>query len=154
VLLFLVFFGSVTTLGLNFSGEVASVVVFTAWGAAELGDLVRAALEAIPQSQYDGTFALGLTSRQAFMRVILPQAVRSLLPPTVNLVTRIIKTTSLCMLIGVVEVVRVGQQIIDFNRFDYPMSALWTYAVLALLYFVICWPLSLLSRWLERRNSR
>jgi polar amino acid transport system permease protein len=50
--------------------------------------------------------------------------------------------------------VRVGQQIIDFNRFDYPMSALWTYAVLALLYFVICWPLSLLSRWLERRNSR
>jgi polar amino acid transport system permease protein len=154
VLLFLVFFGSATTLGLNFSGEVASVVVFTAWGAAELGDLVRAALEAIPQSQYDGAFALGLTSRQAFMRVILPQAVRSLLPPTVNLVTRIIKTTSLCMLIGVVEVVRVGQQIIDFNRFDYPMSALWTYAVLALLYFVICWPLSLLSRWLERRNSR
>ena len=154
VLLFLVFFGSATTLGLNFSGEVASVIVFTAWGAAELGDLVRAALEAVPRSQYDGAFALGLTRRQTFTRVVLPQALRSLLPPSVNLVTRIIKTTSLCMLIGVVEVVRVGQQIIDFNRFDYPMGALWTYAVLALLYFVICWPLSLLSRRLERRSAK
>ncbi|MBR3314799.1 MAG: amino acid ABC transporter permease [Atopobiaceae bacterium] len=153
VLLFLVFFGSATALGWNFSGEVASVIVFTAWGAAELGDLVRAALESIPRSQYDSAFALGLTSRQTFLRVVLPQALRRLLPPSVNLVTRIIKTTSLCMLIGVVEVVRVGQQIIDFNRFDYPQSALWTYAVLALLYFVICWPLSLLSRWLEKRSS-
>lgn len=154
VLLFLVYFGTATTLGLNFKGEVASVIVFTAWGAAELGDLVRAALEAIPRSQYDSAYVLGLTQRQTFMRVILPQALRSLLPPSVNLVTRIIKTTSLCMLIGVVEVVRVGQQIIDYYRFDYPQVALWTYATLALLYFAICWPLSRLSAWLEGRNAR
>lgn len=154
VLLFLVYFGTATTLGLNFTGEVASIIVFTAWGAAELGDLVRAALEAIPRSQYDSSYVLGLTQRQTFMRVILPQALRSLLPPSVNLVTRIIKTTSLCMLIGVVEVVRVGQQIIDYYRFDYPQGALWTYAVLALLYFAICWPLSRLSAWLEGRNAR
>lgn len=152
VLLFLVFFGTATWFGLNFTGEVASVVVFTAWGAAELGDLVRGALESIPASQYDSAFALGLTRRQTFAKVVLPQALRRLLPPSVNLITRIIKTTSLCMLIGVVEVVRVGQQIIDYNRFDYPMSALWTYAVLALLYFALCWPLSVLSRWLERRG--
>ena len=154
VLLFLVYFGTATPLGLNFTGEVASIIVFTAWGAAELGDLVRAALEAIPRSQYDSSYVLGLTQRQTFMRVILPQALRSLLPPSVNLVTRIIKTTSLCMLIGVVEVVRVGQQIIDYYRFDYPQGALWTYATLALLYFCICWPLSMLSKWLEGRNTR
>lgn len=153
VLLFVVFFGSATVLGLNFSGEVASVIVFTAWGSAELGDLVRAAIESIPRSQYDSAYALALSRRQAFLRVILPQAVRRLLPPSVNLVTRIVKTTSLCMLIGVVEVVRVGQQLIDFYRFDYPHGALWTYAVLGLLYFAICWPLSLLSRWLEKRSS-
>ena len=58
------------------------------------------------------------------------------------------------MLIGVVEVVRVGQQIIDYYRFDYPQGALWTYATLALLYFAICWPLSRLSAWLEGRNAR
>ena len=152
VLLYVVFFGSATTLGLNFSGEVASV--FTLWGAAELGDLVRAALESIPRSQYDSSYVLGLTQRQTFLRVILPQALSRLLPPSVNLVTRIVKTTSLCMLIGVVEVVRVGQQIIDYYRFDYPQGALWTYATLALLYFCICWPLSMLSKWLEGRNTR
>ena len=154
VLLFVVYFGSATTLGLNFSGEVASVVVFTLWGAAELGDLVRAALESIPRSQYDSAYVLGLDERQTFLRVILPQALSRLLPPSVNLVTRIVKTTSLCMLIGVVEVVRVGQQIIDYYRFDYPQGALWTYATLALLYFCICWPLSMLSKWLEGRNAR
>lgn len=154
VLLFVVYFGSATTLGLNFSGEVASVVVFTLWGAAELGDLVRAALESIPRSQYDSAYVLGLNERQTFLRVILPQALSRLLPPSVNLVTRIVKTTSLCMLIGVVEVVRVGQQIIDYYRFDYPQGALWTYATLALLYFCICWPLSMLSKWLEGRNAR
>jgi len=154
VLLYVVFFGSATTLGLNFSGEVASIIVFTLWGAAELGDLVRAALESIPRSQYDSSYVLGLTQRQTFLRVILPQALSRLLPPSVNLVTRIVKTTSLCMLIGVVEVVRVGQQIIDYYRFDYPQGALWTYATLALLYFCICWPLSMLSKWLEGRNTR
>lgn len=154
VLLYVVFFGSATMLGLNFSGEVASIIVFTLWGAAELGDLVRAALESIPRSQYDSSYVLGLTQRQTFLRVILPQALSRLLPPSVNLVTRIVKTTSLCMLIGVVEVVRVGQQIIDYYRFDYPQGALWTYATLALLYFCICWPLSMLSKWLEGRNTR
>ena len=154
VLLFVVFFGSAATLGLNFSGEVASIIVFTLWGAAELGDLVRAALESIPRSQYDSAYVLGLTGRQTFLRVILPQALRRLLPPSVNLVTRIVKTTSLCMLIGVVEVVRVGQQIIDYYRFDYPQGALWTYATLALLYFCICWPLSKLSKWLEGRDAQ
>ena len=154
VLLYVVFFGSATTLGLNFSGEVASIIVFTLWGAAELGDLVRAALESIPRSQYDSSYVLGLTQRQTFLRVILPQALSRLLPPSVNLVTSIVKTTSLCMLIGVVEVVRVGQQIIDYYRFDYPQGALWTYATLALLYFCICWPLSMLSKWLEGRNTR
>jgi len=154
VLLYVVFFGSATTLGLNFSGEVASIIVFTLWGAVELGDLVRAALESIPRSQYDSSYVLGLTQRQTFLRVMLPQALSRLLPPSVNLVTRIVKTTSLCMLIGVVEVVRVGQQIIDYYRFDYPQGALWTYATLALLYFCICWPLSMLSKWLEGRNTR
>ena len=90
VLLFVVYFGSATTLGLNFSGEVASVVVFTLWGAAELGDLVRAALESIPRSQYDSAYVLGLDERQTFLRVILPQALSRLLPPSVNLVTRIV----------------------------------------------------------------
>ena len=154
VLLYLVFFGSAVAWGWNLSGEVASVAVFTLWGAAELGDLVRGALQSIPSTQYDSVYVLGLTKRQAFLRVILPQTVSRLLPPAINLVTRIIKTTSLCMLIGVVEVLRVGQQIIDFNRFQYPSGSLWIYGTIFFLYFIVCWPLSAASRRLERSARR
>ena len=82
------------------------LLVFTFWGAAELGDLVRGALESIPASQYDSSFVLGLSRQQTFFKVILPQAFKRLLPPAINLITRMIKTTSLCNLIGVVELLR------------------------------------------------
>lgn len=152
VLLFIVFFGTAHIW--NLSGEMASVIVFTLWGAAELGDLTRGALESIPASQYDSAYVLGLSKRETFLRIILPQAARRLLPSSVNLVTRMVKTTSLCMLIGVVEVIRVGQQIIDLNRFDYPMGAFWVYGEIFFMYFIICWPLSIVSRRLERRWAK
>ncbi|MCH3943622.1 MAG: amino acid ABC transporter permease [Atopobiaceae bacterium] len=154
VLLYLVFFGTAGAWGWDLSGEAASVVVFSLWGAAELGDLVRGALESIPRTQYDSAYVLGMGRRQAFARVILPQAVTRLLPPAVNLATRMVKTTSLCMLIGVVELIRVGQQIIDYNRFAVPTGALWIYGSIFFLYFIVCWPLSILSRRLERRWAR
>ena len=154
VLLYLVFFGTASAWGWDLSGEAASVVVFSLWGAAELGDLVRGALESIPQAQYDSASVLGMGRFQTFSHVILPQALTRLLPPAVNLATRMVKTTSLCMLIGVVELIRVGQQIIDYNRFAVPTGALWVYGSIFFLYFIVCWPLSILSRRLERRWAR
>ena len=62
-----------------------------------------------------------------------------------------IKTTSLVMLIGVIEVMKVGQQIIDASRYDAPGAAIWIYAVIFFLYFLICWPISLLARRLEAK---
>ena len=62
-----------------------------------------------------------------------------------------IKTTSLIALIGIVEVLKVGQQIIDANRFEFPTAALWIYAVVFFLYFFICWPISLAAKKLEER---
>ena len=61
-----------------------------------------------------------------------------------------IKTTSLVVLIGVVEVLKVGQQIIDANRFNYTTASLWIYGLIFALYFLICWPISLLSRHMEK----
>ncbi|MCI1665488.1 MAG: amino acid ABC transporter permease [Atopobiaceae bacterium] len=151
VLLYVVFFGSATAFGLDLSGEAASVIVFSLWGAAELGDLVRGALASIPPIQYDSAYVLGLSRMQTFVHIILPQALARLMPPTMNLVSRMVKTTSLCMLIGVVELIRVGQQIIDFNRFQYPTGALWVYLAIFVMYFLVCWPLSIASRRLERR---
>ncbi|MBQ8271334.1 MAG: hypothetical protein IJZ22_09080, partial [Bacteroidaceae bacterium] len=61
------------------------------------------------------------------------------------------KTTSLVVLIGMTEVLKVGKQIIDANRFDYPTAALWIYGVIFLLYFLACWPISILAKKLEKR---
>lgn len=151
VLLFLVFFGSARVFGLSLSGEFSAVLVFTLWGTAEMGDLVRGALNSIPKHQYESAAALGLTAGQCSRYVIIPQTLRRLLPLAINLVTRMVKTTSLVVLIGVVEVLKTGQQIIDANRFQYPTAALPIYGVIFLLYFLICWPVSMLARYLERR---
>ena len=151
VLLFIAYFGVTRAFGWNLSADVSAVIVFTLWGAAEMGDLVRGALISIPQHQYDSAAALGMTKTQTFSYIIVPQTLRRLIPLTINLTTRMIKTTSLVVLIGMTEVLKVGKQIIDANRLDYPTAALWVYGVIFVLYFLACWPISLLARKLEKR---
>lgn len=151
VLLFLMFFGTTRVFGLNMSGEVSAVIVFTLWGTAELGDLVRGALESIPKHQYESAYALGLTRTQTYLRIILPQAFRRLLPLAINLITRMIKTTSLIVMIGVVEVLKVAQQIIEANRMSSPNAAFGVYLFVLVLYFVACFPISMASQYLERK---
>ncbi len=151
VLLFIAYFGVTRAFGWNLSARASAVIVFTLWGTAEMGDLVRGALLSIPRHQYDSACALGMNRVQTFIHVIAPQTMRRLLPLTINLTTRMIKTTSLVVLIGMTEVLKVGKQIIDANRFEYPTAALWVYGVIFLLYFLACWPISLLARKLEQR---
>lgn len=151
VLLFLVYFGATKTFGIQFSGEVSSVIVFTLWGTAEMGDLVRGALISIPKHQYESGAALGLEKAQVYWYIIIPQTLRRLIPLAINLATRMVKTTSLIVLIGVVEVLKVAQQIIEANRYTVPDSALWIYGTVFFLYFLVCWPISLLASRLERK---
>lgn len=151
VLLFIVFFGATRAFGWNLSNEFSAVLVFTLWGTAEMGDLVRGALISIPKHQYESAQALGLDTLQTYRYIIIPQTLRRLIPLTINLVTRMIKTTSLVVLIGIVEMMKVGQQIIDANRFEYPTAALWIYGVIFMLYFFTCWPISRFAKWLERK---
>lgn len=151
VLLFIFYFGSARAFAVNFSGEVASVFVFVLWGTAEMGDLVRGAIDSIPGHQWESAKALGLSRGQTERYIILPQTVRRLIPLSMNLLTRMVKTTSLVVLIGVVEVLKVGQQIIDTNRFQYPTAALPIYGVIFFLYFLVCWPISIAARKLEKK---
>ena len=150
VLLFLVYFGATKAFGVHISGEVSAVIVFSLWGTAEMGDLVRGALASIPKHQYESGKAIGLTNIQIYLYIIIPQTVRRLVPLAINLVTRMIKTTSLIALIGVVEVVKVGQQIIEASRLTVPSAAIWIYGVIFFLYFIVCYPISLLSTRLEK----
>lgn len=151
VLLFLVFFGTTRAWGWNISGELSAVIVFTLWGTAEMGDLVRGALQSIPKHQYESAYALGMTTIQTFVSIIFPQAVRRLIPLAINLITRMIKTTSLIVMIGVVEILKVAQQIIEANRMNSPNAAFIVYLFVFVLYFLACFPISLLARYLEKR---
>lgn len=151
VLLFIAYFGVTRAVGVDISGFTASIIVFIFWGAAEMGDLVRGALLSIPAGQYESAATLGLSRRQTFYYIILPQSLRRLLPPAINLFTRIIKTTSLIVLIGVVEMLKIGQQIIEANRYTAPDAALWIYGTIFFLYFLACYPLSKIAAHLEKK---
>ena len=151
VLLFLVYFGTTRAFGWDLSGETASVIVFVLWGTAEMSDLVRGALIAIPKHQYESSEALGLSRAQTYWYIIIPQTVRRLIPLSINLITRMIKTTSLVLMIGVVEVLKVAQQIIEANRMASPNAAFGIYLTVFLLYFLACWPISLLASYLEKK---
>lgn len=151
VLLFIVFFGTTRVFGINIEAEKASVIVFSFWGTAEMADLVRSALISIPRHQYESAAALGMNTVQIYVHIIIPQTLRRLIPLSINLVTRMIKTTSLVMMIGVVEVLKVGQQIIEANRTASPNAAFGVYLTVFILYFIACWPISMLSKFLERK---
>ena len=151
VLLFIVYFGMARALGVHISGFNAAIIVFTMWGTAEMGDLVRGAISSIPKHQYEAAASIGLTRLQVMGYVVLPQALRRLIPQAMNLVTRMIKTTSLIALIGVVEVIKTGQQIVEAVRLEFASAALWIYLVILILYFLVCYPLSKWAGHLEKK---
>ncbi len=152
VLLFLAYFGLTHAFDISISGEAASILVFSLWGTAEMGDLVRGALQSIPRHQYESGRAIGLTERQIFTYVILPQTIKRLVPVSMNLITRMIKTTSLVVFVGVIEVVKIGQQIIEANRLTVPSASIAVYSVIFFMYFIVCWALSLVAEKIEKNN--
>ena len=151
VLLFIMYYGTTRAFGWKLSGEMSAIIVFSLWGTAEMGDLVRGAVSSVPVIQKESAEALGLKPPQVYRLIILPQAVRRLIPQSINLITRMIKTTSLVTLIGVVEILKVGQQIIDANRKTSPNAAFGVYLTIFLMYYLACRPLSLAAKQLEKR---
>lgn len=151
VWLYVVHFSLTPLLNIDISGEATSILVFSLWGAAEIGDIVRGALESMPRHQVESGKALGLGTGQLYLHILIPQALRRMLPGSINLATRMIKTTSLVVLIGVIEVVKIGQQIIELGVIKAPTASFWVYGFIFILYFIVCYPLSRLSKRFERR---
>lgn len=146
VWLFFFFFGLPIFFGLNVPSSVCAILVLSLWGITEIGEVVRGALISLPQGQREAGKAIGLSTLQLYAYILLPLALRRMIPPTINVYTRIIKTTSLTVLIGVTEVIKTGQQIIERTG-----EAVLIYGALFLLYFILCYPLSALSRRLEHK---
>lgn len=148
VWLYLFFFGLPIFAGISISGFWCAVLVLALWGASEVGEVVRGGLQSLPRGQREAGLAIGLSTAQLYRQVLLPQALKRMTPPTINVYTRIIKTSSLAVLIGVVDVIKVGQQIIERTY-----ESVLIYGFLCLFFFLLCYPLSAASRVLERRWS-
>lgn len=151
VWLFIVYFGVATAMNIHLEGEFVATLVFSIWGIAEMGDLVRGAITSIPKHQEESARSIGLNKLQIYRYILIPQAIRRIIPGAINLSTRMIKTTSLVILIGVVEVVKVGQQIIERAILKDPTASFWIYGIIFIMYFILCYPLSLISKSLEKK---
>ena len=146
--LFLIFFGA-PVLGLDINPWVAAGAALVLNSAAFLAEIWRGCIEAVPAGQVEAAKALNLRYFSRIRFVILPQAFKIAVPPTVGYVVQIIKGTSLAAIIGFEEITRTGQ-IINNATFQ----PLYVFSTVAAIYFAICWPLSLLAARLERRQSR
>lgn len=146
--LFLIFFGA-PVLGLDINPWIAAGAALILNSAAFLGEIWRGCIEAIPRGQLEAAQALNLRYAARMRDVILPQAFRIALAPTVGYTVQIIKGTSLAAIIGFTEITRAGQ-IINNATFQ-PLEVFTTVAA---LYFAICWPLSLLAAHMERKRAR
>jgi polar amino acid transport system permease protein len=145
VLLFVFFFG-LSIVGFPVLPWIAAALAFSIYAGAYLGEIWRGALQAIARTQWEAGAALGLGFAQQLRYVVVPQAVRVAIPPTIGFLVQLIKNTSLAATIGFVELTREGQ--LTTGATFQPFTV---YCIVALLYFMMCFPLTQWSRLLERR---
>lgn len=149
MLLFLFGLGVPRLIGINVDAWVAASVALTLYTSAYLADVWRGAIQGVPLGQWDGGRALGLSFARILWLVVLPQAMRLALAPTVGFLVQIVKGTSLAYIIGFHDLMSTGKRWANA-----PVSGtepFVVYPLMALIYFVLCYPLSIVSRWLERR---
>lgn len=145
MILFLSYYG-LSLAGYRLPPIVAAGLSMSIYASGYLGEIWRGCIQAVPKPQWESGESLALTVPQQYLYIILPQAIRISLPPTVGFLVQLVKNTSIAALIGFVELTRAGQLI--NNATFQPFRVFLTVAA---LYFVICYPMSQLSRWLERR---
>ena len=145
ILLFIVYFG-LSVYGLSLPSLVAAGIAMMIYVSAYLGDIWRGCIEAMPKPQWEASECLAFSRWQTLRLVIIPQAVRLSLPPTVGFLVQIIKMTSLASVIGFVELTRAGQ--IINNTIFQPFLVFF---LVGAFYFALCYPL---SRWSEAMEKK
>jgi polar amino acid transport system permease protein len=146
--LYLIYFGS-TMLGTQVEAWTAAALAYTLYAGAFLGEIWRGCIQAIPRGQWEAARSMGLGYFQQLRFVVLPQAAKIAVPPTVGFMVQLLKGTSLASIIGFVELTRAAQ-IVNNSTFR-PFTV---YALVAAIYFALCWPMSRLADRFERRLGR
>jgi His/Glu/Gln/Arg/opine family amino acid ABC transporter permease subunit len=129
----------------------AAAAALTLWGSAQVAEATRGAVESIPREQHEAAAALGFgwVGRHAF--VILPQAVRRLLPPLVGLLVNIIQNTTIAQVIGAPELLEASERQVERLAFEGQEHAIEIYGAVMVLFFLISFPLTRLAAYLEKR---
>ena len=145
VQLFLAYYG-LGLFGINTSPWVAAGMGLTFYTSAFLCEIWRGCIAAIPKGQWEASASLALSFSEQMRYVILPQALKIAVPPTVGFLVQVIKGTALASVIGFMELTKVGKTIANAT-----FSPFLVFSGVALMYFVLCYPVSLLARHLERK---
>jgi polar amino acid transport system permease protein len=155
VTIFLVYYALPTAPVIHhrFAAVTGAALGLTLWGSAQVAEATRGAVQSIPREQHEAAAALGFGWLGRHRSVILPQALRRLLPPLVSLVANIIQNTTIASLIGVTELLATGQRSIERLQLTPPgdSHAFAIYSALLVLFFCISFPLTRLAIFLERR---
>ena len=143
--LFLIFFG-LALFGLEVPAWLAAGLALTLWSASFLGEIWRGCVEAIPRGQWEASSVLAMGHLQQMRHIILPQALRIAIAPTVGCGVQVIKGTAVTSIIGFVELSKAGTVITNATFMPFTV-----FAAVGFFYFVLCWPLSKYSQFLERK---
>lgn len=148
VIMFICYFG-ISIAGYDLPALVAAGIAMTLYSSAFLGEIWRGCIEAIPRTQWEASESLALKKPQVLAHVILPQALRIAIPPTVGFLVQIVKNTSYAVVIGFFDLTY-SSRVINNSTF----KPFVVFTVAALIYFAMCYPLSILSYRLERKLKR
>ncbi|GHD03800.1 amino acid ABC transporter permease [Pseudorhodoferax aquiterrae] len=143
--LFLAYFG-IALFGIQTSAWVAASVALTLYTSAFLTEIWRGCVAAIPRGQWEAADSLALSFGEKLRHVVLPQAVKIAVPPTVGFLVQVVKGTALASVIGFIELTKAGTMITNAT-----FKPFVVYSCVALLYFVLCFPISLYAKNLERK---
>jgi polar amino acid transport system permease protein len=143
--LFLAYFG-IALFGIDTSPWVAASVALTLYASAYLAEIWRGCVDAVPKGQWEAAQSLALDFREQLLHVVLPQAMRVAIAPTVGFLVQVIKGTALASVIGFVELTKAGTMITNAT-----FRPFLVYGCVALLYFALCFPISWYAKRLERR---
>jgi polar amino acid transport system permease protein len=132
---------------LSWDSRTAAFVALSVYTSSYVAEIVKAAIEAVPRGQSEAATALGMNRLQRLWHIVIPQALKLTVPPMSGVYVMIIKSTAILSVVGISELTRQGE--VSILRF--PRDVLFIYGLIALIYFLYCYPVLRFARWAERR---
>lgn len=149
IILFFIYYAIPIMFKIRISQLVASIVGLSIYAGAYIGEIVYGAIDSIHKGQFEAADALAMNTIQKYFYIILPQAIRIMIPSLVSFIIALIKDSSLVSVIGYIDLTRAGRVVSNLT-----MQPFYTFICVGIIYFILCYSLSLFSRRLEKRMNK